>query len=569
MIFHQLATDYDGTIAERGRVPAGMLQALQRVRESGRRLILVTGRVLSDLELACPQADQLFDIVVGENGGVFKVCKTREVRQLGAAPEPALLAALEGRRVAFSTGMCSIHLSADDADRALSAIRETGVGRTLIFNRRALMLLPSEVTKGVALRAVLKMLGTSLHNTVAIGDGENDHAFLSVCELSVAVGDAVPALKDRADYVTRAPGPRGSAEFIEEHLVKDMAALVHHVPRHQLRLGQHDERPVTLPVHGTNLLVVGPSGSGKSTLAGVLVERLVESGRTLVLFDPEGDYDSLAEIPGVVLLGGKEARALPTRPELEQLLRQTQTSLVLNLSAMNRPEKVSYATQALAGLAAVRGATGLPHWIVIDEAHHLMPEDGSPPADVLSSLDEGLCLISLAADQLPPEVRRLCNALASTRPDEFLRAQAALDWKPRRAADSVPMAAGEMLLAQNGGPAETVRFVVDERRSTHRRHVRKYAEGELPPDRSFYFRGPQGRLNLRAANLIRFCELAEGLDEATWDFHRRRHEYSAWIRERIKDPELAQDAEALESDGLDGAPARQELLQAIRRRYAV
>src|SRR5207247_2222765 len=81
-----------------------------------------------------------------------------------------------------------------------------------------------------------------------------------------------------------------------------------------------------------------------------------------------------------------------------------------------------------------------------------------------------------------------------------------------------------------GSGAVPVRFRVARREVQHRRHVRKYAEGELPPDRSFYFRGPQAALNLRAANLKRFCELVEGVDEATWAHHLKRGDYSAWMR---------------------------------------
>ncbi len=108
------------------------------------------------------------------------------------------------------------------------------------------------------------------------------------------------------------------------------------------------------------------------------------------------------------------------------------------------------------------------------------------------------------------------------------------------------------------------------RRSAHRRHLRKYTEGELPPDRSFYFRGPQGDLNRRAANLLRFCELAEGVDELTWDHHRRRREYSSWLRDMLKDPELAQEIGEIETTvALTPGEARRQILEAIRRRYAV
>jgi len=102
----------------------------------------------------------------------------------------------------------------------------------------------------------------------------------------------------------------------------------------------------------------------------------------------------------------------------------------------------------------------------------------------------------------------------------------------------------------------------------HRRHVRKYAEGELPPDRSFYFRGPQAALNLRAANLKRFCELAEGVDEATWAHHLKRGDYSAWMLNQIKDGELADEVAAVEHDSA-ATDSRPRVLELVRSRYAV
>jgi hypothetical protein len=103
----------------------------------------------------------------------------------------------------------------------------------------------------------------------------------------------------------------------------------------------------------------------------------------------------------------------------------------------------------------------------------------------------------------------------------------------------------------------------------HRRHVRKYTEGELPPERSFYFRGPSGALNLRAANLLRFVELAEGVDEPTWTWHLRQRDYSTWAREMIKDEDLADALAAVESAGLPPAESRRRALDEIRARYTV
>ncbi len=577
MIIHVLACDYDGTIAEGGRVSEPTARALERVRESGRKLVLVTGRTLGNLRDVCPEFERKFDAIVAENGGVLYQPGIREVKALGEPPEPALLDALLRRGVGFALGTSSIHTSSDAAEAALAAIRETGLERTLVFNRRSLMLLPGGVTKGSGLQAALAAMELSPHNTVGIGDAENDHAFLALCEFAVAVADAVPALRERAEVVTRAPGPSGAVEFIEEHLLKDLVEVLPRVARHQLPLGEEAAGArVTIPAHGANLLIVGPSGSGKSTVAGVLVERLVEKSRSVCLLDPEGDYQTLAELEGVVVLGGKGEHALPTPQELEQLLRHPKTSLMLNLSAMSRPEKVAYGAKALGVIKAVRNSNGMPHWVIIDEAHHLMPAEGSPAAEVLAAGDEGICLVTLAAAELPPTVLSLMTTVASTELKAFRGALRALANAGAPVAagaipEGPPLKPGEVILGglERAAP-RCVRFSLARRRSAHRRHVRKYAEGELPPDRSFYFRGPQGDLNLRAANLARFCELAEGVDDATWEHHRRRGEYSAWLREMIKDPELGQEAEEVEmAKEFAVGEARRRLLEAIRRRYAV
>ncbi len=576
MIIHALACDYDSTIAEDGRVAEATARALERVRESGRKLVLVTGRTLPHLREVCPDCGRMFDAIVAENGAVLSLPGAREVKALGEPPEPALLHALLRRGVPFALGSSSIHTAAALAEPALAAIRETGLERTLVFNRESLMLLPAGVTKGSGLEAALTALELSPHNAVGIGDGENDHAFLALCEFGVAVADAVPALRERADYVTRAPEADGVIEFIEEHVLKDLVEVLSRIPRHQLTLGEDAAgAPVAVPAHGTNLLIVGPSGTGKSNVAGVLVERLVEKGRSVCLLDPEGDYQTLAELKGVVALGGKGEHALPTNQELEQLLRHPKTSLVLNLSAMSRPEKVTYGAKALGAIKAVRNSSGTPHWLIIDEAHHLMPAEGSPAAEVLAPGGEGICLVTLVAAELPPAILTLMNTVASTELEAFGGALRALVNSDAPLAAAIPqgprLEPGEAILARLERVAPLwARFSVARRRSAHRRHIRKYAEGELPPDRCFYFRGPQGDLKLRAANLVRFCELAEGVDEATWEYHRQRGEYSAWFREMIKDPELGREAEVVErAEELAAGDARRRLLEAIRRRYSV
>src|SRR3989440_525111 len=447
---HVLACDYDGTIADGGRCSPEMAQALARVRESGRKVLLVTGRMLPDLRSVCADIDRMFDAVVAENGALLYFPETREARTLGDAPQSALVEELRRRGVPFDLGSSIIATTEGYADAALAAIRDIGVERTLVFNKGALMLLPGGVTKGTGLDAALTMFALSPHNMVGIGDAENDHAFLAMSECAVAVADAIPALRERADYVTRAPGSRGAIELITEHLVNDLAALMPRLTRHSLPLGDTASgEPVTISPHGTRMLIVGPSASGKSTLTGLLVERLIESGRSVLLVDPEGDYQSFAELERVVVLGGSSERVLPTPDELRQLLHQPRTS-------------------------------------------------------------------PLRVPDLAPELRTLPNVVAATELDAFAAAtRAAATGRPPVLAGP-KLAEGEVAIAWLGDHPRAQRFRVAKRRVQHRRHVRKYTEGELPPDRSFYFRGPAGALNLRASNLVRFVELAEGVDEPTW-----------------------------------------------------
>ncbi|HEV8474508.1 MAG TPA: HAD hydrolase family protein [Methylomirabilota bacterium] len=569
MNVHVLACDYDGTIADQGRVAAETARALTRVRESGRKVLLVTGRMLPDLRTVCPEVDRLFDAIVAENGALLYLPASRETRTLGDPPESALVEELRRRGVPFDVGSSILATTEPYAESALAAIRDTGIERSLVFNKGSLMLLPGGVTKGTGLEAALAGMALSPHNMVGIGDAENDHAFLSVSECAVAVADAIPALRERADYVTRAPAGRGVVEFIEEHVLNDLVALMPRLTRHHFAIGDApDGTPLTLSPHTTRLLTVGPSASGKSTLTGVLVERLVEAGRSVLLIDPEGDYQTLAELERVVVLGRTGERALPTPDELQQLLHQPRTSLVLNLSAMSRAEKVTYATQALGAVASVRSTSGLPHWLILDEAHHIMPADGSPAVDLLRAAPEPLCMITLTVEDLAPEARALANVLAATELEAFSAALRALGRGAAPPGDGA-LAQGEAVLAWLGDAPRVTRVRVAKRRVQHRRHLRKYTEGELAPDRSFWFRGPANALNLRAANLTRFVELAEGVDERTWAWHLSRRDYSTWARDMIKDPDLAAALAAVEGSDLSSGESRHRALAEIRARYAV
>ena len=186
MRYLALCCDYDGTIAHHGRVDEPTLAALKRLRESGRQLVLVTGRELDDLQKLFPHLD-LFARIVAENGALLYRPETREEQPLDEAPPQSFVDKLIERGVGpMSVGRVIVATWEPHEKTVLETIRDCGLELQVIFNKGAVMVLPAGVNKATGLRAALAELNLSPHNAVAVGDAENDHAFFSICECAAA-----------------------------------------------------------------------------------------------------------------------------------------------------------------------------------------------------------------------------------------------------------------------------------------------------------------------------------------------------------------------------------------------
>ncbi|HEX2675176.1 MAG TPA: HAD family hydrolase [Polyangiales bacterium] len=220
-----LACDYDETLADEGRVPSATYAALQRLRASGRKLILVTGRELPELRMVCTELG-LFDRVVAENGALLFTPATGQERVLTEPPPAALVAALSAAHVEpLSIGRVIVATREPMQAIVLEAIRTLGLEHQVIFNKGAVMVLPPGVNKASGLRVALDELALSARDVVAVGDAENDHALLSACGFGVAVANAVPMLKQHAQWVTNAPRGAGVVELIARILANELARL--------------------------------------------------------------------------------------------------------------------------------------------------------------------------------------------------------------------------------------------------------------------------------------------------------------------------------------------------------
>ncbi|MBI2824464.1 MAG: HAD-IIB family hydrolase [Planctomycetia bacterium] len=233
MRYRALACDYDGTVATDGQIDRKTIAALERCRDAGRKLLLVTGRRLEELQDVCPRLD-LFESVVGENGALVYRPPTGAMRVLTEPPNEAFVRMLVARGVApLEVGHAIVATWHPHEEIVLRTIRDLGLELQVVFNKGAVMVLPSGVNKATGLLAALDELGMSPHDVVGVGDAENDHAYLEVCEVAAAVANALPALKQRADLVTVGDHGAGVSELIDMILKNDLAGLKLRPREHQ------------------------------------------------------------------------------------------------------------------------------------------------------------------------------------------------------------------------------------------------------------------------------------------------------------------------------------------------
>jgi HAD superfamily hydrolase (TIGR01484 family) len=563
MRYLALATDYDNTLASEGRVSGDARAALDKLRTSGRRAILVTGRRLEELLPLC-ECSELFDYIVAENGALVYEPRSREMTLLGEPPPDKFVAALRRRGVQpLEVGKVIVATHAPHEASVIEAIRELGLELQVIFNLKAVMVLPAGINKAAGLKLALRRLGMSPHEAVAIGDAENDHSFLRLAECPVAVANAVPSIKEIAAFVTRGEAGKGVVEVIDQLVENDLAHAEARLERHHVALGTRpDGTTVWLQPYGRNILVAGTSGSGKSTLATGLIERLAEQLYQVCVIDPEGDYVTLKTL---VTIG--DQHDAPGIAEVMAVLRDPYVHANASLVGIPLADRPAYFAQLVPHLQAMRMRTGRPHWLVVDEAHHLLPGHwGHIPQHVSETV-----FVTVHPDRLAPSVLAAIDVVIAVgaSPNRTLREFTAAARRPpvelsgpRKGEDYVAC-----WFLHSGEPPFAMRVIRGQ--AERIRHHRKYAEGDVRYN-SFYFRGPAGKHNLKAQNLNVFCQIAEGIGEETWMFHLRRHDYSRWMRHVIRNPELAAAVEDIERRAdLNPAQTRDLVRAAVEARYTL
>jgi hydroxymethylpyrimidine pyrophosphatase-like HAD family hydrolase len=567
-----IALDYDGTIARNDTLDPPMREAIAIARTRGIVVLLVTGRILEDLRHVAGDL-HFVDGVIAENGAVIHFPDSGHTSALAPPVPSGFVAELARRGIPFRAGQCLVDADANEAPRLIETIRTLELPLVLIFNAGRVMVLPQGISKATGLHAALDTLRLSARNTLAIGDRENDHELLRLAEVGVAVEWGSPALRAVADVVLPGAGPPAVAEYIRRIAATGQLPTPAQA-RRRLLLGYTDDgREFSLAVRGRNVLVAGDVKSGKSWVTGLLCEQLILHGYCVCIVDPEGDYRSLEALPGVAVLGGEDAP--PTPRDLLRALRYPDRSVVLDLSRLGHEDKIRYIRTLLPTLNGLRRRTGLPHRIVLDEAHYFLED--SDPTDLLDLEDNGYTIVTYCASSLPKALLSATEVMIVTCESNPVEIEAL-----KRACTRCGTAEGARwtvlqhlrvgqavalpITDEAGGHLRS--FTMGPRLTPHVRHREKYVDMPVTEDRAFVF-GASGVSVRRARTLRQFVIVLETLPARSFDSYLRRGDFSRWIQQIFGDGALASELRALEARYRDTGNASivQDAVAAVRGRY--
>ncbi|MGI8981230.1 MAG: HAD family hydrolase [Pirellulaceae bacterium] len=409
MQYRALACDYDGTIATHGRVDEATLESLQRFARSGRQLLLVTGRELPELKTVFPEL-AVFHYVVAENGGLLHVPATQQEQVIADPPPPRFVQELIARGVGpISVGRSIVATWQPHEATVLATIKDLGLDLQVIFNKGAVMILPSGVNKATGLAAALREMKLSRHNVVAVGDAENDHAFLQFAHFGAAVANALPALKERAELVLAEDHGKGVSQLIDYILENDLRNFNSRLTRHEWLLPAVQGAADAVWTPGVaHLCVQGPDESATSAQLEMALS-LSEAGYQYCLLvgkagavpasvngsSPVKRPDALPAIS----VGGLDQ--LPQVDDVSKNLRHPDQNVHAIIAAGDPAERAACLRNIAARLRTRFLERGRPHVVLFPPLAELR-ELGLSPHELLSGLES--VILPVAAGEVTDDI---------------------------------------------------------------------------------------------------------------------------------------------------------------------
>ena len=564
-----LAFNFDGTLAKDGHVPLPLQKALQQAAAAGYGLFLVTGRRFGHAELG--SLEDRFSGIVWENGAVLHHTKTDEVYLPFGHLDRRLVKALGSAGVPLEQGQAIVSTSEVYDETVWQVLSDSGVDAVVTHDREMTRILPPGAAKGAGLERLLGLCGLSPRNLVSFGDGEGDLSLLLVGEMSVAVADAVPSLKEIADLVTSQPGPAGVLEALETYWLPGGAGSPLPASQHarSIPLGQDEAgEAVVIPASALadgNLGVFGDSGSGKSWVTGLLAEGMHHAGYQVLLIDPEGDFRGMRALPGIAALEVTPS-SLPPAAMIATVLETVDVSVVVDLASYPLIDKVSYVADLLHALRPLKAHKFRPHWIVLEEAQQFVPPSDSTVWPALRPMlaGGGWAVVSYRPDRLNRELLAGLDQCVVTRLSEP-EAIEALRQTTKGCLDAAPVDTPHGYAWLRG--QQMLRLRPSARRVPHIRHLYKYLDTPLPRHKRFYFRDDQGFLDMEAASLFDFLRCLRTVSAESLAYHQERRDFAQWAGAALGDGILADQLRKLAQRPLQGEVLRETLLQRVATHY--
>ncbi len=263
-----LVLDIDGTLTNsKKEISENTKRGIQVVLEHGHKVILASGRPTpgmrryeQELEL-----EKYGGYLLSFNGGRIIECRTGEIvyqRTLPLAIIPGLYAfakqngcglvtyfgdniisafepdeyvELESRindmpiivvrdfkhYVDFEINKCLMTAPVDKAPEFEKILAEKYGDMVSVYRSEPFFIeiMPKNVDKATSLDRMLQTVGLTRENAICCGDGFNDISMIQYAGTGVAMGNAQPAVKEVADYITGTNDEDGLVQVIEEFVM--------------------------------------------------------------------------------------------------------------------------------------------------------------------------------------------------------------------------------------------------------------------------------------------------------------------------------------------------------------